>query len=126
MGQPSKEARDRYESKPEVKAARNERQRKRRLEQPEKFKESSRKSERKRKLKKYGLTEEEYTVLLISQNNLCAICCKDKESKRDWHVDHCHTTGKVRGILCHHCNLGLGNFKDNKGYLENAIAYLSK
>ena len=126
MGQPSKEARDKYESKPEVKEARNERQRKRRLAQPEKFRESSRKSERKRKLKRYGLTEETYEALLVSQNNLCAICCKENETKRDWHVDHCHTTGKVRGILCHYCNLGLGNFKDNKEYLENAIAYLSK
>lgn len=126
MGQPSKEARARYESKPEVKVARNERQKKRRLAQPEKLRESSRKSERKRKLKRYGLTEETYEALLVSQNNLCAICCKKNETKRDWHVDHCHTTGKVRGILCHYCNLGLGNFKDNKEYLENAIAYLSK
>jgi len=126
MGQPSKEARKRYDSKPEVREKQRLALKKRRKENPEKYKEMGRKSERRRKLKTYGLTEDEYDTLLVSQENLCAICKQPNQTKRDWHVDHCHTTGKVRGILCHFCNVGLGNFKDNKEYLENAIAYLSK
>lgn len=87
---------------------------------------SSRKSERKRKLKTYGLTEEEYSKKLSSQNNVCAICKQDNRLKRDWHVDHCHTTGLTRGILCHHCNLMLGNAKDNIVTLQSGIDYLKE
>lgn len=101
-------------------------QRKRRQANPEKYREMGKVSERNRKLKKYGLTLEQYNFMLEAQNNSCAICKEDKKTIRDWHVDHCHTTGKVRGILCHHCNLLLGNARDNKNTLYNAINYLNK
>lgn len=126
MSQPSKEVRKRYDSKPEVREKQRLALKKRRKENPEKYREMGRKSERRRKLKTYGITEDEYISLLLSQKNLCAICKQPNQTKRDWHIDHCHTTGKVRGILCHYCNTGLGQFKDNKGYLLNAIEYLSK
>jgi len=75
--------------------------------------------------RKYGLTKEEYFNLIESQNNRCKICNNILEG-RDTHVDHCHTTGRVRGILCFNCNVGLGNFKDSIQFLYNAIHYLEQ
>jgi hypothetical protein len=70
----------------------------------------------------YNITIEEWRILFESQSSCCAIC-KTTEAKR-WHTDHCHKTGKVRGILCHHCNLGLGHFKDNVDVIKSIISYL--
>jgi hypothetical protein len=41
-----------------------------------------------------------------------------------WHIDHCHTSNRVRGLLCHNCNVGIGNFKDAPDLLRSAAAYL--
>jgi hypothetical protein len=89
---------------------------------------------KKTKLKKlFGLTYDEYLSMKESQNNLCLICNKpesdiDKRTMipKELAVDHCHTTGKVRGLLCKTCNLGLGYFNDNPKLLEQALNYLSK
>lgn len=63
--------------------------------------------------------------LLIEQGRKCSICDKDlAEISKHTHWDHCHKTGKLRGILCHNCNVGIGHFKDNTASLERAIAYL--
>lgn len=70
----------------------------------------------------YGLTPENYETMLKEQNNRCKICSETFTSTA--HVDHCHTTGKVRGLLCGNCNHGLGKFKDNTKLLQNAITYL--
>ncbi len=57
---------------------------------------------------RYGLLDGDYERILASQNGMCAICpAKAAESKRAFHVDHCHKTGKVRGILCPGCNIGI-------------------
>lgn len=72
----------------------------------------------------YGLTKEDYYELLSKQLGVCAIC---KESPKDiirMHVDHCHSTGKVRGLLCRTCNQGIGFFKDSVAKLRNAACYL--
>ena len=77
-------------------------------------------------MKHYGLTLDEYLAILDSQGCACAICrenIKDPFSKSA-HVDHDHKTHKVRGILCDVCNLGLGSFKDNVGFLNAAVDYL--
>ncbi len=74
--------------------------------------------------RRYGITHEERDTLLASQGGVCAIC-KTKDVKR-WHVDHCHSTGRVRGILCHNCNVGLGHFRDQPRLLTRAIDYLKK
>ena len=63
-------------------------------------------------------------ILQIAQRNKCAIC-KNKLPVR-FHVDHCHNTKKVRGILCGSCNIGIGNFKENIKSLKGAIAYLAR
>jgi predicted nucleic acid-binding Zn ribbon protein len=73
----------------------------------------------------YGITAEWYAETLITQGNACAIC-RDTEpgGKGGWHVDHDHATGKVRGLLCHGCNIALGYLKDDITRLRAAIAYL--
>ena len=74
--------------------------------------------------KSYGLTREEYDGLKARQGNLCAICNGPSPDGRRLHIDHDHQTGKVRGLLCVKCNVGLGAFKDQPTLLENAIVYL--
>ena len=75
-------------------------------------------------LRKYGLTEELFDALLFSQAGSCAICAIDSPPTRWWCVDHCHKTGKVRGILCHNCNSMLGHAKDSIDTLLRGAAYL--
>jgi hypothetical protein len=70
---------------------------------------------------RYGISEHDYQVMFTSQNGKCKLC----NIKAELHVDHCHTTGKVRGLLCGPCNRALGLFKDSIPVLINAIQYLS-
>ena len=74
---------------------------------------------------KYGLSEGEYKHLFIKQNNKCAICGESFDFIVPV-VDHNHSTGVVRGLLCSKCNTLLGMAKDNISILENAITYLKK
>ena len=76
---------------------------------------------------KYGITLDDYNRMLKIQNNRCAICngtATGNRSQKYLSVDHCHTTGKVRGLLCFTCNTGIGSIKDDDELLEKAIAYL--
>jgi hypothetical protein len=78
-----------------------------------------------RSITKHGITIEEYQQMLLNQNNRCAICkTNEPGGKGRWHIDHCHETNKVRGLLCTVCNTGLGMFKDDPERLQNAISYL--
>jgi hypothetical protein len=70
----------------------------------------------------YGLTTEDYGRMLARQNGACAICKQVFQETPA--VDHCHTTGKVRGLLCRKCNTGLGSYDDEPGRLREAAAYL--
>lgn len=74
----------------------------------------------------YGINTENYEQLFIKQNGKCAICGKPEERKGSAYlcVDHCHKTGKVRGLLCHKCNSGIGKLNDDVTLLKNAISYL--
>jgi DNA-directed RNA polymerase subunit RPC12/RpoP len=75
----------------------------------------------------YNLTLEQIKDILISQNNRCAICGTQlSEEGKNRHVDHDHSTDKVRGILCRGCNSGIGFLKENTTILNNAIKYLEK
>ena len=77
-------------------------------------------------LKKYGLTRETWDAMIIAQNGLCGICANPMVKHREPCIDHCHDTGKVRGLLCVSCNLGLGKFEDSTEILSRAILYLTK
>ncbi len=90
----------------------------------ERHKRNVRKSDLKNK---YGITIEYFENLLLEQDYLCKICNKEETSKtRILSVDHCHVTGKVRGLLCSFCNTGIGLFKDSIKNLEGAIKYLEE
>lgn len=71
----------------------------------------------------YGLTSEQYTAMLADQNYTCKICKNKLEEFKKTHIDHCHKTKIVRGILCHGCNLGIGFFKHNSKLLRVAALY---
>lgn len=82
---------------------------------------------------RYKLSWEKYLELHSVNSGGCAICksplslVKNKESKFPTAiVDHCHTTGKVRGLLCSSCNKGLGHFKDSANFLEKASQYIKE
>lgn len=65
--------------------------------------------------------------LFLKQGSCCAICrTTDPKHSYGWATDHCHSTGKIRGILCTKCNSGLGGFDDDIPRLEAALAYLRK
>lgn len=73
----------------------------------------------------YKISLEDYNFIYESQKGKCAICGKDrKELKYDLAIDHNHTTGKIRGLLCNSCNSLIGCAEDNKDIIQSAIDYL--
>lgn len=110
-----------------------------RLDNPDKVLESERKRDpatrsqhaKKNRLKqKYGLTPEQFEAMARAQHFLCAICrqspCDIPGGRGLLHVDHDHETGRVRGLLCVNCNVGLGYFFDTPALLREAAAYLER
>lgn len=78
-----------------------------------------------RYVKQYGITLAQYDDMLEDQDNQCKLCgTDDAGGKGRFHVDHCHSTQVVRGLLCHCCNLMLGQAKDDVTILAKAIQYL--
>lgn len=82
-------------------------------------------------LKQYGITLEDFNRMKSNQDSKCLICSNNETAlnpktgdARELAVDHCHDTGKVRGLLCSLCNTALGGFKDDISLLEKAIVYL--
>lgn len=71
---------------------------------------------------RYGITPEEYDRRVKEQDGKCAICLEE----RPLAVDHCHETGKVRGLLCRSCNAGMGMLKDDPERLRRAILFLEQ
>jgi len=76
----------------------------------------------------YGLDFKDYEKMLESQNGVCAICSSPPPNNRKTRlaIDHCHKTGKVRGLLCDKCNRSIGLLKDDVSVLKSAIKYLTK
>lgn len=72
---------------------------------------------------RYGITREQYLKLIGDCGGRCEIC---KEESDDLVVDHCHASGKVRGMLCRQCNAGLGHFDESPEHIRKAITYLEK
>lgn len=83
-------------------------------------------ADQQRRLSKYGVTAEWYVAQLERQAGRCAICDEMPGGKRPWHIDHCHETGAVRSLLCHFCNVGIGNFRDDPVKLRAATAYVER
>ena len=84
-----------------------------------------------RELKKYSVSVEEYNAMLEAQNKVCAICKQPETARvnnkvKRLSIDHNHETGKVRGLLCHNCNILIGQAKDNVKILHNAAEYLNR
>lgn len=78
--------------------------------------------------KHWNMTQKEFDDRLAAQGGVCAICKKSHWMGRGNkpHVDHCHASGKIRGLLCNLCNIGLGAFKDSENTLLAATEYLKK
>lgn len=77
--------------------------------------------------KKYDMTIEEHDALFAEQGFVCGACgSSEPNSKKGWSTDHCHATGVVRGIVCHHCNIGIGHAKDSIQTLHKWVAYLER
>ena len=79
-------------------------------------------------LAQFGISVEQYDAILAAQGGGCAICGSADADRRGHrlHIDHCHTTGVVRGILCAACNTTLGKFGDDAGRLRRAADYLDR
>jgi hypothetical protein len=100
---------------------------------PEKVLEAARKARIKYKdrntnyclVRKYGITLEEYNLLVAKQNGLCGMCQKPKDRRR-FCVDHDHQTGKIRGLLCDRCNTGIGLIGDSHNSIKRALLYLER
>jgi hypothetical protein len=75
---------------------------------------------------KYGITFEQMQLMDKVQKHKCKICGDDLGVGRSKHIDHCHVTNKVRGLLCYRCNGGLGFFRDNPDFLRKAALYLEE
>lgn len=78
---------------------------------------------------RYGMTVEDHDAMLAAQDGVCAICGNppDPDGVRAasrLHIDHDHATGRVRGLLCNLCNVGIGKFRDDVDLLAGAMAYL--
>jgi hypothetical protein len=79
------------------------------------------------RLKKFGLTTGQIDAMRTAQGGACAICRQEFSAlpSRHEHVDHCHATRAIRGLLCHGCNVSLGQFRDDPTILARAIQYLT-
>jgi hypothetical protein len=83
---------------------------------------------RENNLKRLGFSIAIFDALLKAQKGRCAICGTELDGlpKKQVHADHCHKTLTPRGVLCHHCNTGLGHFRDDPEIMRKAIVYLEK
>ncbi len=79
-----------------------------------------------KRLKVLGVSPERYIQMNVEQKGLCAICNKIDRFGKDLSIDHCHKTGKIRGLLCSACNPAIGAFEDDVERLLRAAAYLQR
>ncbi len=74
--------------------------------------------------KKYGLTEYDVSQMLAKQESKCLICCTNIQS--NYHIDHCHATNKIRGLLCQKCNQAIGLLNENESIFFKAVGYIKE
>lgn len=107
------------------KSAYNEKRKERRAKFPDETKALQAKFAKKHRLKsKYGLTSSDVEAMIARQNNRCAICEVEFSTAKKPVIDHCHSTGVVRNILCSPCNTALGHIEKD-GFFRSAIEYLA-
>lgn len=116
--------RERYANDPEFRAKRKQYQREYYAKHPHRKTQTQERMQSYHRNYKYGMTVEIYERMSAEQNHVCAICGGLPTRTKNLHVDHCHETGVVRGLLCDSCNLGLGKFRDDPVMLDKAAAYL--
>src|SRR5690606_5587543 len=75
-------------------------------------------------LREYGITLDDYFAMLERQGGVCAICHQECQTRNSLAVDHCHETGRVRGLLCNRCNRALGLLRDDPEVIRRAASYL--
>lgn len=116
------QARDRRRENPERYRAY---QRKLYAQDPKSFLERSRQYSIKRR---FGLTQQQYEDMVAAQDGKCAICLQNRSVRETFRlgVDHCHSTGAIRGLLCSNCNIGIGHFADSPDLLRAAADYLER
>lgn len=112
---------DEYRSRPEVRELIAQRRQKFNRENPE---EAYRRQRKYGFKQKYGIDLEDYDAMLAGQDGRCAICFALPSPDAPLYVDHCHSTGAVRGLLCHPCNAGIGFLGDDPNRMTSAIRYL--
>lgn len=76
--------------------------------------------------RKFGITLEEYENMVLDRKGCCDICQSQSKGRGNLHIDHCHQTGKLRGLLCMNCNVVLGLVYDKSEILNSAINYINK
>lgn len=117
--------REKYQKDVEAHRARDRKRHARRVADPDARKRYLEKLRRESLRRLFGMTEAEYDARLIAQGGGCAICGVTPDVvQRNLSVDHCHTTGAVRGILCNRCNTGIGLLGDSVDGVARALAYL--
>ena len=115
---------DFYTGRNDCKDCRNYAARKIRIDEPERYARYKKRSNEYLKERRYGITQEDFNKMLVDQNNMCKICSNEFKGTKDTHIDHCHNSDTVRGLLCSSCNIALGQFNDNTDNMDNAIRYL--
>ena len=116
----AKRRKAKYRAKPETKIKEREYNRKRQKANPARARDYTFK-------RLHGVTRDKADAMAEAQGNLCAICQQPPSGKKHCgrlHVDHCHETDKIRGMLCSNCNKALGHMKDDPARLQAAIEYL--
>lgn len=78
------------------------------------------------RLKRYGLENAQYASMLKEQRGACASCGDEFNDARTPHIDHCHSTGEVRGLLCSPCNLALGLMQDDPQRIQGLLAFINQ
>jgi ssDNA-binding Zn-finger/Zn-ribbon topoisomerase 1 len=78
-----------------------------------------------RLIKEYGITLEDREKIIEAQGRVCPICLEDIADAKNAHIDHCHSSGSVRGVLCSRCNQAIGLLRENEESLKRAISYLN-
>jgi len=100
-------------------------QKERKYRKTDKGKKTVRKIKRNARIESYGITVEQYDMMLLNQNGVCAICGRPELNRRLC-IDHNHTTGEVRGLLCTSCNVFVGYLEKDDGLRQKAKEYLGK